>query len=245
MPKILKLILILCVVGAGIGLVLIGLGTWGLLFKSNQVSVTTVPVSEKTDLYSIEGEYPQFPTAPAELNKEISDYVSGQIADFKKTAQENWQARQDTLPPAERQAAPDSPFDFVLNWSHGQINQQSVSIVLHIGAYEGGANASEDVKTFTYDLQKKRDLTLRDFFSQPDYLNRLSATARAQLTDHLREAEQAEPDADMINSGTTPSEDNFSNFTVDGDYMTIYFPKYQVAPGAAGEQTITIKISEL
>jgi len=49
---------------------------------------------------------------------------------------------------------------------------------------------------------------------------------------------------EMIDMGTEPKEDNFKNFTISQDkIITIYFPQYQVAPYAAGEQKIEINLN--
>ena len=246
MPKILKNILILCVVAFVIGLGLMGYGAWKTFFTNGDLAVVTLPIQDRTPLYVIQVQYPAFPTSGLALNKEIAEYVTNRVAQFKQNAQDNWKARQDTLPANQRQNSPDQQFTFQITWDKAQVNKQYVSIVLHVGAYEGGASGLQELKTFNYDLVNKRNVQLADLFpGRPDYLSKLSAIARAQLAAHLRDAQQSEPDMAMLNAGTTPTADNFSNFTFNENMLTIYFPKYQVAAGAAGEQQIIVDITQL
>jgi hypothetical protein len=49
----------------------------------------------------------------------------------------------------------------------------------------------------------------------------------------------------MIEGGTDPTEENYKEFTFDADSITLYFQRYQVAPGAAGSIEITIYKNQL
>jgi len=44
----------------------------------------------------------------------------------------------------------------------------------------------------------------------------------------------------MIDYGTAPVPENFKNFNFNSYGLTIYFQRYQVAPGAAGSLTVMI-----
>jgi hypothetical protein len=49
----------------------------------------------------------------------------------------------------------------------------------------------------------------------------------------------------FITDGTTPNDANFANFFVDNNTLVILFAPYQVAPYAAGPQTLRIPFSQL
>jgi hypothetical protein len=49
----------------------------------------------------------------------------------------------------------------------------------------------------------------------------------------------------MLSAGTTPEEKNFANFFLDNQEFVLLFPPYQVAPYAAGPQTLRIPLPEL
>lgn len=50
---------------------------------------------------------------------------------------------------------------------------------------------------------------------------------------------------EMLEEGTAPTLENYKNFTFNQDSLTIYFQKYQVAPGASGSQKVVLYRSEL
>lgn len=198
------------------------------------VDVEVVTTDRSTDLYTIRAEHPRFPSLPG-LTSEIDAYVEDSIEQFTKTVQENDAARRDTAPPGE--GSLDFAYNFSIVWKPAQINSRYVSLVLHMDAFEGGANLRQEVRSFNYDVQAERAVTLADLFpSDPAYLQRVSAYARQVLEGNL--GENTTPD--FLDEGTRPVLENFSRFTFTDDLVTFTFPKYQVAPGAAGEQTVTM-----
>lgn len=130
-------------------------------FAASIVSLTNDPANK---LYQIEGEYPTFPSAP-QINKETSDFVGTQLSQFETNAEQTWRAQQDTMPAGTpKQPYPMSPFRFILSWQPAQLNAHYISFVVRIGADEGGANTTDLVQTFNYDLTQKQDVTLEDLF---------------------------------------------------------------------------------
>ncbi len=202
--------------------------------------ISTHDTSSK--LWTLSIEYPQFAFAPASFNKEISSAVDAHLADFKKNAQDNWALRQATTPtgtPVEQ--FPSSPFDFIVTWEPAQINAHYISFILRFSSYQGGASGVDELQTFNYDLVAKKDLTFADLFAgTPDYLQKVSQVSRQQLTSNLETASQGHVQTDMLDSGTAPTANNFKNFTFTDYSITIYFPRYQVAPGAFGEQSVIL-----
>ncbi|MFA6495272.1 MAG: DUF3298 and DUF4163 domain-containing protein [Candidatus Paceibacterota bacterium] len=227
-------------------------GAW-LMPNASRNASSSLPISivslhdTSSKLWALNVEYPQFSFAPAAFNKEISDAVNGQLADFKKNAQDNWQARQATTPsgtPVEQ--FPSSPFDFMVTWESAQINDHYISIVVRFSSYEGGAHGLEELQTFNWDLPLRHDVALADLYpTTVDYLAKISQLSREQLAGSLESASGGNVQTDMLDAGTTPTVDNFKNFTFTNYLVTIYFPKYQVAPGAFGEQRITLPLGTL
>lgn len=198
-------------------------------------------------LWTLSIEYPQFLFAPTSFNREISDSVNTHLVDFEKNAQENWHARQATTPtgtPVEQ--FPPSPFDFIVTWQPAQINSRYISVIVRFSFFQGGASGVDELQTFNYDLTQQRDVTLADLFGgTPNYLEKISRLSRQQLTGTLETASAGHVQTDMLNSGTEPTADNFKNFTFTDYQTTIYFPRYQVAPGSFGEQQVTLPPSGL
>ncbi len=202
--------------------------------------VSTHDTSSK--LWTLSIEYPQFAFAPASFNKEISDAVNAQRDDFEKNVQDNWAARQATAPSGTpREEFPASPFDFIVTWEPAQINAHNISFVLRFSSYQGGASGIDELQTFNYDLAAGKDVTLADLFAgTPNYLEKISQLSRQQLTGSLTTASEGHLQTDMLNAGTTPTVDNFKHFTFTDYLITVYFPRYQVAPGAFGEQKVIL-----
>jgi hypothetical protein len=213
---------------------------------SLQISIISMKDSSNR-LYAINVEYPQFANAPTSFNAEIADFVNDNIAEFKKISAENWQARQDTAPLGEpKQEFPDQPFYFTLSWEPEQLNQNYVSFVVRFYEYIGGANENQNLKAFNYDLKSGREVSLADLFpSVPDYLDKISDLVRSSLSSQLDAVSGGHVQTDILNQGTEPTLDNFSNFVFNDGVVTFYFPKYQVAPGVFGEQYVSIPIDRI
>ncbi|MGC9603522.1 MAG: DUF3298 domain-containing protein [Minisyncoccia bacterium] len=211
-----------------------------------QMSVVSVK-DASSKLYAIDAEYPQFGGAPASFNSEIADFVNNRITEFKKASAENWQARQDTRPAGEpKQEFPAQPFYFESNWEPEQLNQNYISSIVRFSEYIGGANENQNLRTFNYDFVDKREVALADVFpGVPDYLQKISDIVRSSLTSQLDAASNGHVATDILNQGTEPTEENFSNFVFNDNVITFYFPKYQVAPGVFGEQYVPVLISSV
>jgi hypothetical protein len=198
----------------------------------NIVSIREAASSSPT----VSVEYPQFAGVNRAFNQAISSSTLGILAEFRQTSAENEAAREANGAPA----MPLSSYSFNASWENAQTNSSYISFIERYGYWNGGANGDEDLDTFNYDFSKGKIMTLADLFpGVSDYLERISRTARAQLYDSLGASSNSYVQT-MINEGTVPTVDNFSNFTFTDYNVTIYFPKYAVAPGSAGEQKVVI-----
>jgi hypothetical protein len=191
----------------------------------NSVVTNVQSINEQTKVYSIQAEYPVFP-AQKIFSDLINSYVNQRISYFKKTAQDNWNEQRFN-----------KPFDFNLAWISTQINQDFVSFNLKVEYFIGGANVNQEIKTFNWDLKKNKEIVLADLFAgdSGDYLIKVSDYCRNNLIGQF--AGQLVDD-ELIAEGTSPKLENFQRFNFDNTKIIFYFPKYQVAPGAAGDQTV-------
>ena len=162
-----------------------------------------------------------------------------QISNFEKASEDNWKARQDTLPNSEaKQEFPSQPFTFVLNWKPEQINNKYISLIINVSSFVGGASSISDMTTFNFDIENNKILTLQDILkNDKNYLKTISDYSREQLQSTINPTNDSNLQ-DMIISGTEPKSENFENFTFNEYSINIYFKKYQVAPGSSGEQEI-------
>ncbi len=203
--------------------------------QNNSVDGNSVPmniktINEQSKLYSIQAEYPTFPSQKA-FSDSINSYIADRISYFKKTSTENWQVLH-----------PDKPFDFILSWSSSQINRDFVSFNIKLEYFVGGANLTQEIKTFNWNMKKNKKISLADLFpNDSNYLSTVSNYCRNNLIGQF--AGQIIDDS-LISEGTTPKLENFERFTFDKNKIIFYFPKAQVAPGANGEQTVIMYRNE-
>lgn len=202
------------------------------------VASTTAPTSlpleiatiaSSSGIYVIRAEYPRFPTLPG-LTAEIDGYVRETVSQFERVAREDHDARRDV-------GVAEFQYSLDVTWRPAQLNGRYASLLVRVDAFEGGANLRQEVRTFNHDVAQGRTVTLASLFpDDPSYLQRVSAFARQVLESRFGE----DANASFLADGTRPTLDNFQWFTFTDDAITFTFPKYQVAPGAAGEQTVTM-----
>lgn len=205
------------------------------------LSMHIVSLKETNRMYEVRMEYPQFSGASNEFNGKIAEFAEGRLREFKENIEGNWKARQDTLPEdIPREEFPEIPFVFFVSWDSEQLNADYASLVVRIDAFEGGANFRQDLRTFNYDFKKAREVALSELFPEEGerYLEKISKYSRSSLVSDLNYTYEGGVPAEMIETGTMPDLENFKNFTFNDGSVIFYFPKYQVAPGAAGEQKV-------
>lgn len=106
-----------------------------------------------------------------------------------------------------------------------------------------GAHPNTTYKSFTFDANTGKQLLLADLFlPNSEYLNTLSTLSRKAL---VKQQGDAADEADFIDPGTTPDADNFADFAIDGNNLTLFFAPYQVASYAQGPQTVRIPLSQI
>ncbi len=105
--------------------------------------------------------------------------------------------------------------------------------------YTGAAHPGDASQTATFDLATGRMLTLADLFApNADYLTPISKYCIAQLG--MRDI-----GFQGFELGATATLQNYRNWNITAGGLMITFDEYQVAPYAAGPQTVLIPYKEL
>jgi len=93
--------------------------------------------------------------------------------------------------------------------------------------------------TLNYDLGQGRELALSDLFlPNSNYLETISNYCTAELS--------KQPYADSFSlDGAKPTVENYRNWNITPKGLMITFDTYQVAPGAAGPQTVIVPYDQL
>ncbi len=212
----------------------------------NPFEPRSIRVEARTEYASAAGTYPEFDYASVDFNKQIKAVVQQAIDEHFLMSEENQKAMRETDLRDESERL--DIFPLTVRFEAPVHTQDMISVLIHIDHYSGGAHGTSSMHTFTYDVAKKKILSLKDMF--PGYekilLAKLSEEARRQLIAHLTASmgDGNEPDLDFLRGGTEPVEENFRLFTLSEqkDALTIYFGLYQVAPYVYGEQQITVPL---
>lgn len=166
------------------------------------------------------------------LNTMMSDKVNGWFEDFVTQAELHKHEAEEF----------GQPFTMESQWQVALNTEDCVSVLLKAYQFTGGANGEERMASFTWDKLTNQLVTLEELLplvlAQPD-LDSLAQLCRKELTVAL--GAQNDPDFQaMIQEGTEPNPDNYQVFTISDKGLSIYFRKYQVAPGYAGTQAVLI-----
>lgn len=168
----------------------------------------------------------------------MKQFVDDTIAKFKIDA------NLANLTPADvetRGLSEDRKYDLQVHYL-SSAGPRSVSYIFQIDSYTLGAHGNTFFRTFTFDLESGKELSLADLFV-PDssYIEKLSALSRKMLPALVGEY----LDKAMLADGTTADSKNFEAFFLDGTSFVIIFPPYAVAPYVAGPQTLAIPLTAL
>ncbi|MBN2502780.1 MAG: DUF3298 and DUF4163 domain-containing protein [Anaerolineales bacterium] len=107
-----------------------------------------------------------------------------------------------------------------------------VSLMLDFDSYTGGAHPYPYSEAVNYDLNTSHLLTLDELFTPgADYLNPVAGEAQTQL--------EATGYFDFP-EGADPTLDNYQDWNITSAGLLVHFDVYQVAPYAAGPQTVAI-----
>lgn len=201
------------------------------------VTVTSVAYDESqtaTPMYEIKGQTPQLqgsddPRVMA-FNADLKQITQNEVNIFKKNMQ-------DVIVIPE---VPNSSFDFHYELISPAGNQ-IVSLKLTFEGFTSGqAHPYHYTITVNYDLEQAKDLTLDQLFTPgADYLQLISDYCKTQL------AARDIGFQDVFTQGADPHPDNYKNWNISADGLVITFDEYQVAPYAAGPQTVVVPYSVL
>ncbi|MBO7163784.1 MAG: DUF3298 and DUF4163 domain-containing protein [Spirochaetaceae bacterium] len=199
--------------------------------KSSVPGVTSIRSLAGNDIAQADMDIPEIAGQP-QLNSLISKKINGWYDDFITEAQLNSQMVEEY----------GQPFTFETQWKVPLNNEECTSVLLTAYQFTGGANGLEQIASFTWNKITQNLIPLESFLPlvlKKPTLEALAAVCREELTSAL----SAENDTilqQMILEGTEPVAGNYQIFTISEEGLTIYFQKYQVAPGSAGTQAVLI-----
>lgn len=192
-------------------------------------SPTSGEIKEENASLIVDAVYPI--TGTPQIDVILQKYVQDAVEEFKQEAP--------AIEPNSSYGKNSIYINFTRTKLFNQDNYQSFRF--DISTYTGGAHPNTVSHTLTFNMNTYQQLALADLFTpETNFLKTLSTLSRESLKKQLDDSQ-----VDMIDSGTEPSENNFHSWTLDGDNLNLHFDPYQVAPYAAGPQTVSIKLSDL
>ncbi|MEE0133890.1 MAG: DUF3298 and DUF4163 domain-containing protein [Treponema sp.] len=199
--------------------------------NSTVPGVTSIRSLPGNDIYQADMDIPEIDGEP-ELNTLINNQINSWYDNFISEAELNSQMVEEY----------GQPFTFENQWKVPLNTQDCVSVLLTAYQFTGGANGLEQMASFTWNKITDKIMPLESFLPlvlEDPSLDALAAVCREELTVALS-AENDTNLQEMIQTGTEPVAENYQIFTISEKGLTIYFQKYQVAPGSAGTQAVLI-----
>ena len=200
---------------------------------SGTVTLSSSPLNEESQapVYKISGQLPfldgSTDSRVQAFNAELKDIIQKEIEAFKDNLAEL------TPTPGGNGSSLDVQYELVSQKGDFWSMKYNIS-----GYTDGAAHPYHYTITVNHDLEGGKDITLDDLF-QPNsnYLQVLADTCKAQLAARDIGFEGFEQGAD-------PTPENYHNWNVSDEGLVITFDEYQVAPYAAGPQTVVIPFVE-
>jgi hypothetical protein len=194
--------------------------------------------SGQQGLYTMELSLPDLPSKAAPLRATIDRYVDRQ----KRAFMDSLDA------PGARERARELPWDLNLDIAVASRTDRFINVQVDGSAFTGAAHPAAIVDSFTYDVEARRVIGIRELFADPHAAeSAFAAEARRQLLSALDDQEEPlASDSEQVDAGTEPGKDHFRVFSlltgpdnkVHG--LTFIFPPYQVASYAAGPQAVDV-----
>ena len=217
------------------------------LFASSAVGEEPSPTAEKeanvirrtTEFVDINASWPI--VGIARVDDESRAFVTG-LADRFEQEIEALAAE-----PGVEEIAHLFPYELSISHEATYPSPRVASILWNIWSFTGGAHGMLDIVANNNDRSTGYPLLLEDLFVDPDLaVLQFSKAARRVLAEPDEGSEDGAgiPD-EMLMAGTEPVEDNFRTFIVIPSGIRLHFQPYQVAPWAAGPQTVDVSLDEL
>jgi len=198
------------------------------------VFLTSEVISEtnQTPLYTLSAQTPvlQGLADPrvTRFNQTVAALVQEEVTAFKEMAQ-------DAINPPEGNGS-----FFELGFTVLSPPGDLISLQFLINGYSAGAaHPYHYTRTFNYQLSTGQELTLDQLFLPgADYLNALANYCQTELQQRLGSEV-------FFVEGAGPQPENYQNWNLSFEGLVITFDEYQVAPYAAGPQTVVVPYSAL
>lgn len=197
----------------------------GICFKTSKHNFY---VLEENENYLVEINYPKLE------NKNLLAYSDEYIENKEKEFKDNI---------SDIYGMNSSKYEFKADY---EVNESDDILGIHliVHEYTGGAHYIREDKSYYYDKNEDKIVSIIDFLKDEKSLDKLSNMAYYYVMKYS-EDNNLEFDQDMAKFGLTSDANNFEHFNFVDEGLEFIFPPYQVAYYAAGEVKILIPYAEL
>lgn len=202
--------------------------------QKNYYQVTDQKITDNTKPFKIDVTYPYVENFE-EFNKAVRDFVDKEVSSFKENVLANDAAMKEFDP--EGYAKDPRIYDLIITYSKGLSDPNTISTVMDIYNFTGGAHGASYSVAINFDPKTKKEIKLADLFpGQADYLKKVSDFCIADLTKQMnKKAEGFDWDKSWLNTGAGPVEQNYKTFLINKENIIIYFDPYAVGPWSFGD----------
>ena len=116
------------------------------------------------------------------------------------------------------------------------------SIVINQYLYTGGANGNDFYRVFTGSIASDKVLLIKNVIDEKYHENFVEFVKNRLFNYRPAGSNDVVIFEDSVNALTI---DSFSNWSMDNQYLVLYFDKYTVAPGALGSIVFPIPLSDV
>lgn len=196
----------------------------GALWQSVEVSKETI--SEENQYYNITVTYPV--TKDERINAQFKTFAEDQVAIFKDDT--SW-----AMDPSIDSASEGS-LSLDVDYREDR-STNADTYIFSIVTYTGGAHGLQVTRTFAFD-QNGKAIGINDLFTNGEKgLETIAPFVQKEIT------KKNISDAAWVKDGTAATVENYQNFVIGDTGVTFIFDPYQVAPYAAGTQSILVPTS--
>ena len=206
-------------------IIVLMIGIFSLCFSNSKNNLYE---KQETDNYSIEINYPKVKNE--NLLAYSTEYIKNKEEEFKNDI-------------SDLENMNSMKYDFKTDYEISE-NEDILGVHLTVYEYTGGNHYMRSDKSYYYNKNDDKIVSITDFLANDKSLERLSTLSYYYVMKYSND-NNLEFDEDMVKSGLESNSNNFEHFNFIDDGLEIIFPPYQVAYYSAGEVRILIPYSEL
>ncbi len=199
--------------------------------EEKNVEVGTKKQEGKTDYFHYQLNIPTFDHIKNKgFEKKLNSYYETNILSFKKKLEAEAKKYYDA---AEQTPTTLHPYVAQVDYKVTLRKPSLVSLYISYYQYTGGAHGMYEWKANTFDIDKKKELSLADLFQQDSkFIDIIKQEIKRQIN---QDSGKFFPDAAaLVDKATT------FKFFLEPEHIVLYYPLYEIAPYASGIPTFRI-----